>query len=303
MIIDSHVHVLPEYRLSSLAKWMKTSFPGHQMPDNPSPADLVQDLKKSGITHFFNLVYPIRPDETIELNRFNAEFCSETPGAIPFAGIHPETPDKAKVADALLKDNQFAGFKIHSFVQRFDPWDERMDPFYAFMEEAQKPVIFHTGFEEFYQRPMPVERLRRLLVKYPKLPAVFVHMAFPWIEEAFALMDVYPNLYLDATGVFVYLRKSFQPFLPDHLAGERFARVLRTGLENQKGRVMFGSDHPVGWGDMEKVYKDLSFVDLSDELVESLTYGSAKSFIDRFMPGFDWERNLQSTEAGQVISR
>ncbi len=291
--IDSHLHLLPEYRLRSLTKWMKNSFPGHVVTEKCEPADLLRDIYNGGTTHFFNLVYPIKEEETISLNDFNFEFCREIPGAIPFASIHQNTKDKVKVAENALKKNDFAGFKLHPFVQKFDPWDLRMDRFYFFLQEAGKPVLFHTGFEDFYRKKMPISKLRELLEKFPRLPVVFVHMAFPALEEVFMLMDEFPDLYLDATSVFVFLRDDFKQFLPPELRDGKLIEILKNGLEKNKGRVMFGSDHPVGWGDIETIFKDLTFLSVSDDIIKSLKYGSAVSFIDRFLPGFDWSRNLQ----------
>lgn len=292
--IDTHTHILPGYRLKSLSRWMKNAFPGLRVSEKDNPMALVKDLYDGGITHFFNLVYPLVEKETAPLNEFNLDFCKKIPGAIPFASIHQETKDKAKTAETLLKNNDYAGFKLHPFVQKFDPWDPRMDRFYSFLQEAGKPVLFHTGFEDFYRKKMPLDRLKRLLKTFPELPVVFVHMAFPALEEVFGLMDDFPGLYLDATGVLVFLRKAFQPHLPPELAGGRLIEILHKGLEKNRGRVMFGSDHPVGWGDIEKINKDLTFLSASDDITKSLKYGSAVSFIDKFLPGFDWNENLQN---------
>lgn len=292
--IDTHVHILPEYRLKPLAKWMKKAFPDQKVSEKFNPLDLVADLYKGGTTHFFNLVYPIAEEETENLNQFNLEFCRKIPGAIPFASLHQDTKDKVKVAEKILSHNEYAGFKFHPFVQKFDPWDLRMDSFYSLLQEVGKPVLFHTGFEDFYKKKMPVEKLRSLLRKFPNLPVVLVHMAFPALDEVFALMDEFPELYLDATGVFVFLRNDFKQFLPPELSGDKFLEILIEGLKKYRGRILFGSDHPVGWGDIETIYKDLTFLSGSDEIVKSLKFESAVSFIDKFLPGFDWNKNLQN---------
>ncbi len=294
MLIDTHIHIMPKYRLRGLARWMNKAFPTFGVSETTTPDDLVNELQEGGITHFFNLIYPLREDETVKLNQFNADFCKKTPGAVPFASIHQDSPDKARLAEKTLKENDFVGFKLHPFVQNFDPWDRRMDPFYAFLQEAGKPVLFHTGFEDFYQKEMPVQKLREILQKYPKLPVVFVHMAFPNIEEVFAMMDEFPELYLDATGVFFFLRRGVEPYIPSHLADGRLAEILTKGLEKNRGRVMFGSDHPVGLGDVTKIFRDLTFLSVSEDTVQSLKYGAAVSFVDRFMPGFDWSKSLLS---------
>ena len=291
-IIDTHVHIMPHKRIRGLARWMKKAFPMHPVSDTATPMDLVTDLKNGGITHFFNLVYPLSVEETSPLNDFNVMFCRDVPGAIPFAGIHQDTPDKAAYAEKCLFRDNMAGFKLHPFVQKFDPWDPRMDDLYGFLQEAGKPVFFHTGFEAFYGRTMPVQELKSILKRYPRLPVVFVHMAFPELFQVFDMMDEFPELYLDATGVFVFLRHSFKPYLAKNLTGGAFEKLLEEKLETYKGRIFFGSDHPVGWGDVAKVFKDLNFVPVSEHTKKSLKSGAAMAFINRFYPGFDWSRSL-----------
>lgn len=50
----------------------------------------------------------------------------------------------------------------------------------------------------------------------------------------------------------------------------------------------------MGWGNIETIFKDLSFLPVSDDIIRSIKYGSAVTFIDRFLPGFDWNQNLQN---------
>jgi predicted TIM-barrel fold metal-dependent hydrolase len=291
-LIDTHVHIMTEWRIRGLARWMKKAFPQHPVSETVTPMDLVNDLKEGGITHFFNLVYPLSADETESLNEFNTAFCRDIPGAIPFAGIHLGTPDKAAYAEKCLFRDGAAGFKLHPFIQKFDPWDRQMDPFYGFLQEAGKPVLFHTGFEMFYGKDMAVAELRKFLKRFPRLPAVFVHMAFPHLGEVFDMMDEFPELYLDATGVFVFFRRSFRPYLSKVDPEGRFDEILEKNLEKYRHRIFFGSDHPVGWGDISKVFKDLQFIPATEETKTYLKYQSAMDFIDRFHPGFDWSRRL-----------
>ena len=40
-------------------------------------------------------------------------------------------------------------------------------------------MVFHTGFEEFYRRSLPVATMEQLVRQFPKLPVVFAHSLFP----------------------------------------------------------------------------------------------------------------------------
>lgn len=291
MRIDPHVHVLPDKRLRGLMRWINRAFPGHPVSESITADGIIADLEKQGVTHFFNLAYPLKPDETEPLNAWNLDFCNRTPGAIPFASLHAENPNPQKIAQAAI-DAGFVGIKFHPFVQRFDPWDPRLHEVYDFMEDARRPVIFHTGFEDFYKRPMPVARLEAMLAGNPTMPAVFVHMAFPEIEWAFEMLDQYPGLYLDATNVLACLRPMFRPMLAAVKNGKEFPQLLARGIARHCDRVMYGSDHPAGMGGLPEIHRDLEDLEVEEGVRHWLAVGTARAFIESFIPGFDWGRRL-----------
>ena len=290
--IDSHVHILPQERLGGLMRWILRLIPAHPVPEEVTAQYILEDLRREGVTHFFNLVYPLKEEETDSLNGFNGRLCSAIPGAIPFASMHQDTPDKASVAEDALKSFPFIGFKFHPFVQGFDPWDKRMDPLYAFLQEAGRPVIMHTGFGDYYGRPMPATELEGLLKRYPRLPFVLAHMAFPEVEAAFSMLEVYPELYLDATLVLPYLRPECEPYLASLPGGLGIIDSLIEGIETHAGRVLYGSDHPAGMGGLSDIYRDLTDLPVSDSLKKSIRVDAPKAFVSRFEPGFDWRANL-----------
>lgn len=294
LFIDSHVHILPQKRLRGLVRWLRKAWPEHPVAETITGAEVLADLRAAGVTHFFNLAYPLWEDETESLNEFNAEFCRQTAGAIPFASLHPDNANKAALAERALAAG-FAGFKFHPFVQHFDPWDRRMDELYSFLREARRPVIFHTGFEAFYQQAMPASELERMLKRHPGLPAVFVHMVFPELERAFQMLDDHEDLYLDATNVLACLRPEFKFMLEAAPGGVKPADVLIEGLNEHRGRVMFGSDHPAGMGSLADIYRDLDALPVDPATRRALRGEAAKNFIERFAPGFDWGRAVESS--------
>jgi hypothetical protein len=166
--IDSHVHILPEARLAGIMRWIKRAFPDHPVRLDVTKEQVLSEMKCSGVSHFFNLAYPLRKGETLSLNDWNIHFCRQTPGSIPFASLHPETDCKVEYANSLFEQG-FIGFKFHPFIQRFAPWDKRMFGLYSYLQEVERPVIFHTGLEIFYGLTMPVSQLQVLLKLFPKL--------------------------------------------------------------------------------------------------------------------------------------
>jgi predicted TIM-barrel fold metal-dependent hydrolase len=271
-------------------RWLLKAWPNHPVPETVTAEDIIADLKNQGASHFFNFAYPLKVEETEPLNRFNKEFCDQTPGAIPFASLHQDSPAKDKIAEHAIASG-FVGFKFHPFVQRFDPWDTRMDPLYAFLQDAGRPVIFHTGFEAFYMLKMPVAELGKLKKRFPRLPMVFVHMTFPELEWAFNILSEYPDLYLDATNVLACFRPFFKPFLDTAPGGDKLLDVLLSGLTEHKGRVMYGSDHPAGMGALSDIYSDLDALDIDDDTRTWVRGYAAKAFIEKFEPDHDWNAN------------
>jgi len=278
-------------RLRGLARWIKRADPSHPVAEDGSASDVLEDLRGSGVTHFFNLVYPLKDEETVPLNEFNLRFCNETKGAIPFASMLPETAGKVAKAESALAGGAL-GFKFHPFVQGFDPWDERMTELYELAQERTRPVLLHTGFEAFYGKPMPAKKLIEILERFPKLPFVFVHMAFPELEMVFDAMENFPDLYLDATNTLAAFRPRFKPLFDAQTKGRDLGEIMLKGLEKYSGRIMFGTDHPVGMGSYQEIHQDLEELHISEEARRSLRHGAARAFVERFKPGFDWERRL-----------
>jgi len=272
-------------------RWIIRAYPSHPVPADIDERGILRDLREQGVTHFFNLVYPLKLEETTSINDFNIDFCSRTPGAIPFGSLHQEDTNKPEIARDLF-DRGCVGMKFHPFVQKFDPWDERMEPLYDYLEEVRRPAIFHTGFEAFYGMPMPAVKLEALIKKHPRMPTVFVHMMFPEIEHAYRLLDDFPDLYLDATNVFAAFRPEYKPFI-EAVGGEvKLRDTFCDGLERHKGRVMFGSDHPAGMGSLERIYADLESLGLPEDVKHAMVTDAPLNFVRSFVQNHSFGETL-----------
>jgi predicted TIM-barrel fold metal-dependent hydrolase len=139
---------------------------------------------------------------------------------------------------------------------------------------------------------MPITKLERMCKKYPGLPFVYAHMAYPAIKEVFQMMEDYPDLYLDAVNVLSCLREPYNIILAGHPEGKKMPDILLEGIEKYKSRIMFGSDHPAGMDSLQNVINDLERLELSKETKKELSYETPKRFIERFMPGYNWENSL-----------
>lgn len=123
-------------------------------------------------------------------------------------------------------------------------------------------------------------------------------MGFPKIEAVFSLLEEYPELYLDATLVLPYTRPGCEDFFASLPEGHRFMDILTEGLERHAGRVMYGSDHPVGMGGLSDIYKDLEGFPVSEDVKRAMRANTPKAFVSRFVPDFDWSLGLDQLEQG-----
>ncbi len=159
---------------------------------------------------------------------------------IPFASIDPHK-GKLGVREArrLVKDFGVQGFKFHPSVQGFYPHDRMAYPLYEAIQEMGKPALFHTGQTGVgsgmrggygimleYSNPM---HLDQVAIDFPDMKIIMAHPSFPWQEEALAVAQHKPNVYIDLSG---WSPKYFPPILV------RYANSLL------KHKMLFGSDFP-----------------------------------------------------------
>jgi predicted TIM-barrel fold metal-dependent hydrolase len=285
-IIDAHVHIMPPERLRGLMRWIKRAFPAHPVDSRIGEDGIRADLENIGIRFFFNYVYPLTDDETHSLNDFNHHVGGRLPEAAPFGSLHIDTPRKKSVVKKCMDEYQFVGLKFHPFVQKFNPADERLFCVYEIMEEISRPVVLHTGFDEFYRQEISFEQLEGILSCFPSLPLVLSHAIFPRFGEAQTLAERYPNVYLDVTNVFGALKMHEAEDIPESFrtAGERYIDDFREMVAACPRRILFGSDHPAGMGGLKEIYRDFFDFGLPESVAREILWETPLAFIERFAP-------------------
>lgn len=235
---DAHVHVMSRSRLESGWRWLQ-----HQCHDDaritgkaPTPEGLTADLGRAGIRGYFNFFFAIFPCTSWIVNEWNDGFCSGHAGALPFLTLHPhDTADERRemLAEFFL-NRHFAGVKIHSFIQHIRLDAEWMHEVCAFLAQHRRILYLHTGFSAIYRNRYNEEEMARdvaaLLSAFPELTVVAAHMFYPRLDLAFRLLNRFPNLYLDTTGV-----------IPSLETAGRVGEWLPSWEEHAQ-RIMFGSD-------------------------------------------------------------
>lgn len=159
------------------------------------------------------------------------------------------------------------------------PDDERMEPYWELAEKLDIPVgihlgngppgVIYLGASGYRARLHSALTLEKVLVRYPRLRIYIMHAGYPMIDDLLTVMYAHPQVYV-GVGVIVYTqpRPAFYKFLE---------RIIEAGYGK---RVMFGSDHMVWPGTIERsisVIKDASFLD--DGQKRDILYNNAARFL------------------------
>lgn len=282
MIIDAHTHILPQRRLDGLSLWLSQVFPNHPLAGKHFTVDsLLEELSRNGVEYIFNCVFPMKADETEELNQFNYRLSEKFRMVIPFGSLHVENEDKCSIVDRCVHEFGFFGFKLHPYVQGFSPDDEKLFPAYERMEELGRIINVHTGFDDYYpkiKKKITLSAIEGLVKRFPSLVFIIPHMFYPRLEEGLYLLDNYENLYLDTTNIFSSIIQEEERGI--NRDGVR--EILTKTLNKWSERIMFGTDYPAGVSDADTIFSDFYSFNLDNKINQDLLYGTAYGFLKRY---------------------
>ncbi|WP_027365111.1 amidohydrolase family protein [Desulfotruncus alcoholivorax] len=247
--IDSHAHLMTPYRVKGGIKWIRKAVKEYEQLDLETPAgELLQHMKTAGADYIINYFYPLQSGESREINRWQREFADRHPEVIPFASLHPGDEDKEEIIRDSLENLKLTGFKFHPYVQRFKILDPGMLPVYAVLQEIGCPVNMHTGFSKFYGMESLEEEFLALLARFPRLKVIASHMLFGDMHcsKWDRILEQYPNLFLDATNTLSFCRP-----------GTKLTGQIQEIISKYSGRMVFGSDYPMGMAYPVKILYDL----------------------------------------------
>jgi predicted TIM-barrel fold metal-dependent hydrolase len=178
------------------------------------------------------------------------------------------SPTRFLVAPMILKDNSQPLLSTDSLRQQLksgkagligeitgqyvglQPAGAVLEPYWRLAEEMDVPVMIHMGtsFPDTAHTGYPAFRLtlgnpillEEVLVKHPKLRIWMAHGGEPWTQETFALMQQYPQLYIDVSTI---------AWMGGTEGRAGFHAFLRQAIARGFGtRIMFGSDQ-MAWPD------------------------------------------------------
>lgn len=230
LLVDFHVHLFPDRLFDAIRRKFVADY-GWDVLHPLYWRESLAYLRERGVGTVAYSNYAHRPGIARGLNDWNLDVLAETPNLYCFAAFHPEDEDGLAMAAALLDHPRILGFKLHLLVQRFFPDDERLFPLYELAIKKGKRLLFHVGTGPVGNEFVGIVPFRRLLARYPDLPAIIAHMGTLEYGAFGELLADYPQLYMDTAFAFI----------------PRLGSMFDLGgdfLERHRERILYGSDFP-----------------------------------------------------------
>jgi predicted TIM-barrel fold metal-dependent hydrolase len=188
-------------------------------------------------------------EEIVEAIGIIADVCSADPDRLRgLAWISPVLSGAVQHVEMAINDRGLRGIKM--IPDHWYPYEERLFPVYARIEELRKPILFHSGIlfgnmdSSRFCRPVFFE----VMLHFPRLKFTLAHIAWPWTDECIAVVGrmraaVHRGI-VDQMQMYVDITRG----TPAFYRSEALDKALKyIGPE----RLIFGSDDRVP-GDLSK---------------------------------------------------
>lgn len=233
-IIDFHTHFFPEKLYKAIWQWFETN--GWPIKYQVQADDAAKLLLNQGVSRYVVLNYSHKAGMSESLNEWTHAFAQNHPEAIPFGAIHPVDDNVKGLLERCFRDYRFQGIKFHTHVSGIRPDDRRMIPIYETIMKYDRVLLIHSGcgpslkgYRETTAHVSGAAFTRAMLKRFPDLKVVVPHLGFDEPDEFFAMMEEFPNLWLDTTMV---------------VAGFFPVEVPWGKIEQFSDRILYGSDFP-----------------------------------------------------------
>jgi uncharacterized protein len=255
-LVDFHVHLFPDRLFDAIWRQFVTDY-GWDVLHHLYYRESMAYLRERGVGPVVYSNYAHRKGVARGLNDWNLTVIEEIPDLYCFAAFHPDDDDGLSMAAALLDHPRILGFKLQLLVQRIYPDDERLFPLYDLVMARGKRLLFHVGTGPVGNEFVGIVPFRRLLARYPDLPAIVAHMGALEYGAFGNLLAAHPRLCLDTAFA----------FLP------RLGAMCDSGavfLECHRERILYGSDFPNILFPREDEINTLLDLDLSQEFYNAV---------------------------------
>jgi hypothetical protein len=169
-------------------------------------------------------------------------------------------------AAEILTQASFVGLLLHTHS-----WDRRFDhrdlyPFYALAADLDIPVVVQAGtsggrLASECGRPIGIDRPA---LYFGRLRFVLSHTGWPWVDEAIAMAQKHPNVFLGTAA-----------YPPHHWSPELLRFIAGAG----RGKTLLGTSFPtVGH---HQALTRLAELELGEEARDELVSGAAQRVFTR----------------------
>lgn len=226
MIVDAHVHLLPERLAAAIRRFFDARLPEYtRYPYERGAARAA--LVAAGVERCWSLPYAHRPGMASDLNRWMAETWADDPVVVPGGTLHVGDDVDAVAAEALDRLG-LRLLKLHCSVGAFHADDPRLDPLWRRVSAGGQPVVIHAGQEtDGRTTAVEVEEIARVAERWPDARLVLAHCAAPAIDAGLAVLRRTRAVHADLTPV-----------------GPILAAVRAETIAGVEDRLLFGSDAP-----------------------------------------------------------
>lgn len=227
-IIDAHCHIYPGKIAHRAAENISAFYGGLDFCGGDTES-LLQLMEQQGIDYTIVNSAAMKPQQVEAVNRFILESCLEHPDKLaPVGTLHPDSEQMEQDLQFIV-DNGIHGIKMHPDMLGIPLDDPRFLRIYALCQEADVPVLLHTG-DKRYDNTNP-NRFGPVVAQFPLLTFIGGHFAGrEFFREAADRLHQYPNLYADCSSAF------------NCLSPEDALHCICTYTADH---LMFGTDHPV----------------------------------------------------------
>mgnify|MGYP001104546883 CR=1 FL=1 len=154
LILDFHTHAFPE-PLASRAIAHLEELGGIPSYTNGTVSGLQRSMKAAGITHAALCNIVVKPGQTKTVHEFSKSLKEnqQNSGIYPVTSLHPKE-EHWKDWLKTIKEDGFAGIKLHPGYQQFFINDPDMEKFYLEVFRNDLFILFHAGWDAGYPDPM-----------------------------------------------------------------------------------------------------------------------------------------------------
>ncbi len=266
-IIDFHVHLFPDRLFDAIWKYFAEKY-GLEVRYRMYHRECIRYLREQGVSQIVYSNYAHKPGVMAGLNEWNRGVLDEFEDVYCFGAYHPGDEGALAMAEKILDHPRVLGIKLHLMVQRIYPHDERLYPLYETILERGKRLLLHVGTGPEGNRFVGLKEFRRVLDRYPDLPANIAHMGAHEYRGFMDLLGDHPNLVLDTA--FVFFQES---------GNSRGFPLGPEVLYKNRDRIVYGSDFPNLVLPRESELAGLLDYGLPQEFYDAVFFQNAKKLI------------------------